>query len=254
MEDDFEQFIREFYHLTGLDLAMYKRQQMQRRLAAWGERLGYSTFQELSHAIHENPSLIHTLLDKMTINVSEFFRNRDRWNSLASHLSTLSSGSRLQIWSAACSTGEEPYTINILCKEHLKIDTRILATDIDEDVLQKANEAKYQAYQVREFNQQELNRYFDYGENVFTLKKEYKEGIVFKKHNLLSDTYPSNIDLIVCRNVLIYFTEEAKDLILHRFSQTLKSGGLLFLGSTEQLMQPFTYQLKSIAPFLYQKM
>src|SRR5699024_8845733 len=153
-----------------------------------------------------------------------------------------------------CSTGEEPYSIAMILKEFFpQIDYRILATDLDEKVLLKAKEGIYQERALKDLPLLLKNKYFTKENNLFYIDQTLKQTITFKRHNLLADTYPKNIDLIVCRNVLIYFTDQAKDFIYQGMSDSLRDNGILFVGSTEQIFSPQDYNLSIFETFFYEK-
>lgn len=253
---DYLQFIEGIKRKTGIDLSLYKEAQMKRRLTSLYEKKGYKSFTEFLYALEKDRNLMNEFLDRMTINVSEFYRNGKRWEVLKNKIFPilLQSNKRLKIWSAACSTGEEPYSIAMVLSHHVPLSqVQILATDIDENVLQKAKLALYPERSIQEVPQDVLNRYFKKEGQYFLVKDDIKKTVTFKKHNLLNDPYESNFDLIVCRNVMIYFTEEAKDQIYKKFSDSLRPGGVLFVGSTEQIFNPARYNFEAVETFFYQK-
>ena len=160
----------------------------------------------------------------------------------------------LKIWSAACSTGEEPYTIAMILAQFLPLKSiRILATDIDETVLKKARKGVYGERELQELPLHMKTKYFTYREGLYYISEDIKNTVVFKKHDLLQDPFQSNYDLIVCRNVLIYFTDVAKHALYEKMSQSLKKGGVLFVGSTEQIFNTSSYGLTCSRPFFYRK-
>ncbi len=241
--------------ITGVDLALYKEAQMKRRLTSLYEKKGYGDFREFALALEKNEALLQETLDRMTINVSEFYRNYKRWEVLEKTiLPLLKPAKTLKVWSAACSTGEEPYTLSmILSRQKGLSDYQIIATDIDDKVLAKAKEGVYQERSLQEVPKEIKELYFTQDGNRFAVKDEIKKNIRFQKHNLLADAYEKDFDIIVCRNVLIYFTEEAKEKIYHKFSGSLKNNGVLFVGSTEQIFNPEKYGFQSTDTFFYQK-
>src|SRR5699024_1529599 len=179
-------------------------------------------------------------MDRMTINVTEFYRNPRRWNVLQEKvIPKLTEGKRqMKIWSAACSTGEEPYSLAIMLKEYFpQLRVTILATDLDDEALKRAKEAKYAAVALKELPNELIKKYFTYKNNVYEIKHEIKEIKKIIKNNLLNDTYTTNKDLIVCRNDVIYFKDEAKAQMYKNFSEALVSNGVLFVGSTELIFQ-----------------
>jgi chemotaxis protein methyltransferase CheR len=255
-QNNFDWFMDQFYRLTGVDLREYKRQQMERRLTSLRDRRGFSSFEEYIHAVSRDSDLLAELVDRMTINVSEFFRNEVRWETLVQRvLPKIYAGTSLKIWSAACSTGQEPYTILMALSSKVALPSiSLLATDIDDRALSIATAGEYQAELVKGIPPEILSKFFKKTESgQFRVEASLRERITFRKHNLLSDTYPSELDLIVCRNVLIYFTDEAKAQIYQKFARSLRKGGVLFLGSTEQIFHPEEIGLRQIEPFFYQK-
>lgn len=255
--DDYERFKRNILARTGIDLFMYKEEQMKRRLTSLKNKYQAATFDEFFRMMESDPEIMKACLDRMTINVSEFFRNRQRWHVLEDDiLPALLSGrsGRFKVWSAACSSGEEAYSLAIVLSRHLPAGGYdILATDLDEKVLAAAERGVYGETSLKELTEAERSRYFYNEADGFRIKPEYRAPIRFKKHNLLADPFESGFDLIVCRNVLIYFTDEAKAALYHKFSNALRPGGVLFVGSTEQIFNPGEYGLESIATFFYRK-
>lgn len=256
MEKDFQDFIKNFYKLSGIDLSLYKEAQMKRRLTSLYEKKGFTSFSDYFKAIHTNKNLLDELLDRMTINVSEFYRNYKRWEVLEKKIlpSLLKSKSQLKVWSAACSTGEEPYTLSMLLSNEMKgKDFQILATDIDVNALERAKKGVYVERALNEVPIAQKNKYFEQEGTMYKISDEMKKNVTFKKQNLLSDSFGGPFDLIVCRNVLIYFTEDAKDLLYHKFAQALRPGGIFFVGSTEQIFTPAKYGLETADTFFYRK-
>lgn len=253
--DNYSFFVDKWKKMTGVDLALYKEAQMKRRLTSLYEKKGYGDFREFALALEKNEALLQETLDRMTINVSEFYRNYKRWEVLEKTiLPLLKPAKTLKVWSAACSTGEEPYTLSmILSRQKGLTDYQIIATDIDDKVLQKAKEGVYQERSLQEVPKEMKELYFTQDGNRFKVKDEIRKNIRFQKHNLLADPYEKDFDIIVCRNVLIYFTEEAKEKIYHKFSGSLKNKGILFVGSAEQIFNPEKYGFQSTDTFFYQK-
>ena len=161
----------------------------------------------------------------------------------------------LKIWSAACSTGDEPYSLAMLFGKYLPLkDIQILATDLDLEVLEKARVGIYSERSIKDMPADYRQKYVDdQGNGIVKISDSLKSCIKFQQHNLLRDSYPKDMDLIVCRNVMIYFTEEAKDQMYYQFSESLRKDGVLFVGSTEQIIGSTQYNLKSLQAFFYQK-
>ncbi len=164
-------------------------------------------------------------------------------------------GNKLKIWSAACSTGDEPYSLVMLLSKSMPLSRiKIIATDIDKQVLEKAKLGLYNVKSLQGLPPAYVTKYFrEINSNTYQILDSVKACVEFKQHDLLKDAYPSQCDLIVCRNVLIYFTEDAKDDIYKKFNASLKKDGILFVGSTEQIIQPQNLQFATYKSFFYKK-
>ncbi|QHE61998.1 chemotaxis protein CheR [Rossellomorea vietnamensis] len=256
MSNDYSEFIQGVKRKTGIDLSLYKEAQMRRRLTALYEKKGYGSFQEFLGALNRDREEMEGFLDRMTINVSEFFRNYKRWEILETKIlpRLLSGNPVLKVWSAACSTGEEPYTLSMMLSKYMTLSNgSITATDIDKNALQRAMNGVYPERSLTELPEEMKKVHFTQEGPLFKLKDEVKRTVSFKQQNLLSDPFEGNYDLIVCRNVMIYFTEEAKNLLYHKFNHSLKPGGVLFVGSTEQIFNPSQYGFETEDTFFYKK-
>lgn len=253
---DYTAFIGNIKKKTGIDLSFYKEAQMKRRLTSLYEKKGFRNFNEFYKSIHSDKEMLEEFLDRMTINVSEFYRNAQRWDVLEQVIfpRLLAANKRLKIWSAACSTGEEPYSLAMVLSSHVPIrDISILATDLDIGAIERAKLALYPERALKEVPPNIVGKYFVNEGMYYQVKDEIKNTVRFQQHNLLDDRYDTGYDLIVCRNVMIYFTEEGKDQIYRNFAKSLKSGGILFVGSTEQIFNPSKYELESVETFFYKK-
>ncbi|WP_017728031.1 CheR family methyltransferase [Halalkalibacterium ligniniphilum] len=256
MTTDYEQFIGKIKQKTGIDLALYKEAQMQRRLKALRDKRGFTDFMSYFNALTKNEAFFNEFLDRMTINVSEFYRNARRWEVLDKKIipRLLKENKKLKLWSAACSTGEEPYTLAMVMAGHVPLrDISILATDIDQQILERAKVGLYSERSLKEVPADVLNHYFEKDSMGYKVKPEVKATVRFQKQNLLADPFIENADLIICRNVMIYFTEEAKHELYHKFSQALRPGGVLFVGSTEQIFNAASYGFETEDTFFYRK-
>lgn len=179
--------------------------------------------------MNANSDILHEFLDRMTINVSEFYRNKQRWDVLENKIfpRLLAERKSLKIWSAASSTGEEPYTIAMVLSKYIPLSSiSILATDLDSNAIEKAKIGIYPERSLNEVPVEMKKKYFTLEGTYYRVSDKIKKTVTFKQHNLLADSFESNFDLIVCRNVLIYFTEEAKDLLYHKFNSALRTGEL----------------------------
>lgn len=256
MSQDYIFFISRINQKLGIDLSLYKEAQMKRRITSLRNKRGYQDFASYYRALEKNDALLKEFTKRLTINVSEFYRNPKRWVVLEQKIIPLltEKKNKLTIWSAACSTGEEPYSIAMLLSElfpHIQVN--IIATDIDEAVLRQAKQGVYQEQSLKNLSDHFKKEYFTYKNNLYHINNSIKNLVTFKKHNLLADAYPENIDLLICRNVLIYFTDKAKDLIYQKFGSSLNDKGILFVGSTEQIFNSDKYHLELVETFFYQK-
>lgn len=257
MKNDYLEFVHHIHKKTGIDLSLYKEAQMKRRLTSLRDRKGFEDFREYYDSLSCDPELFDELLDRMTINVSEFYRNPQRFEVLQQKIlpMLLQGKKKIKVWSAACSTGEEPYTLVMILSHFLNLNNiEIIATDIDEMAMKRAQKAVYSERSLKEVPEKIRKKFFIKEGAFYKVSEDIKKRVTFKKHNLLADYYENNCDLIVCRNVLIYFTEEAKEKIYSNFGKSLKSNGILFVGSTEQIFSPSKYGLDIFDTFFYKKM
>ncbi|WP_420872055.1 CheR family methyltransferase [Cohnella rhizosphaerae] len=255
-DEDFANFIANVRKATSIDLSQYKETQMRRRLTTLRVKNGFADFHSYFKAIMDEPRLRNEFLDRMTINVSEFWRNPNRWTMLMDRFlpDMIKRSPKLKVWSAACSTGEEPYTIAMILDRLGALgQATLLATDIDDGVLAKAKTGVYPERSIREVPKDMAEIYLKGGGDVFQIDERLKRAVRFQKQNLLFDTFQDGFDLIVCRNVMIYFTEEAKQQLYEKFAKALKPGGILFVGSTEQIFSPGQYGLETADTFFYRR-
>lgn len=258
VDQDFSIFITKIKSLTSIDLSLYKEAQMKRRLTTLRLRRGFSSFASYYEALEKDPKLLEEFLDRMTINVSEFWRNPNRWEILEKMFlpALYEENPHLKCWSAACSTGEEPYSLAMILNEMNALrSASVLASDLDQLVLRKAKEGNYSERSLRDVPDTYKRKYFEKTEDgLYRIDPKLTKAIQFEKMDLLHDPYGSNYDLIICRNVMIYFTEEAKHEMYLKFAKALRPGGILFVGSTEQIFNPAKYGLETAETFFYRKM
>lgn len=256
MGQEYSDFISRINQMIGIDLSLYKEAQMKRRITSLRDKRGFDNFISYHLALKKDQILLDEFIDRLTINVSEFYRNPKRWEVLQNKVLPylIHHNNELTIWSAACSTGEEPYSLAIMLKEkYPNLEANILATDIDKGALDKAKQGIYKEQSLKDLPKLYKNKYFTRKNGLCYLDQQIKNMVNFKNHNLLADRYPQNVDLIICRNVLIYFTDEAKQEIYTRFSNSLIQNGILFVGSTEQIFSPDQYNLSVFDTFFYEK-
>ena len=239
--DNYEQFKTDVYRLTKIDLSSYKEKQMRRRIDSLVTKNKCKTYPEYVALLKSNHDVFDEFVNFLTINVSEFYRNPEQWDLMTKEFIPeliKKSGENLKIWSAACSTGDEPYSLVMALSKHLPLNKiKIMATDLDKQVIATAKVGLYNEKSIANVPAEFKKKYFTQVGKSFQISEDIKRCVEFKEHNLLQDPYPSNYDMIVCRNVLIYFTDEAKTDVYSKFAKSLKKGGILFIGSTEQVME-----------------
>jgi len=256
---DFEAFRKRAYQLTGLDLTSYKAPQMHRRLTALLARQKIANFSEYARLLERDPQRRQEFKDYVTINVSEFFRDPDRFGDLERRVLPLllAAGTGLKVWSAGCSMGAEPYSLAILLNELAPGRMHsILATDVDETILERGRAGTgYLATDLRGAGAERIKKWFvATPDGRFSVGPAARTPIRFSKHDLLRDPFPRGpFDLIACRNVVIYFTEDAKERIYEGFVNALAPGGVLFIGGTEAIMRPQALGLSVLSPGFYRK-
>jgi chemotaxis protein methyltransferase CheR len=235
--------------ILNINLDSYKDEQMKRRLDAWLVRAGTSTWEEYFTRVRSDAAENSRFRNYLTINVTEFFRDIEKWTYLrqniipelmkdANHSRLLGDG--LKIWSAGCSIGAEPYTLAMSLDEvaHGRKHA-VSASDLDRGALAKAKAGgPYMEEEIKQVTAAQRASYFKPGGPPYYINPKLISQINFREHNLLADPYEKELDLIVCRNVVIYFTTEAKDYIFQHFHDALRMGGVLFLGGTEIIPRP----------------
>ena len=255
MDRDWEEFKTKFNTKAQIDLNHYKPAQMQRRISNLMTRHNVSKYMDFFQLIDKDEALFRYFIDYLTINVTEFFRTPEKFVELEQKVipDLLQQSSRLKIWSAGCSTGAEPYSFSIMLSDVTpRVKHQILASDLDVKMLAKAKEGIYQNNELKNVTPPRLAKHFrQVDKDRYGVNQDVKEGIVFQHHNLLLDKYDSGFDLISCRNVVIYFTEEAKDKLYRRFLEALRPGGVLFVGGTEAILNFRDIGFQHYMPFFY---
>ena len=237
-KEGYERLTHGVRSLLGFDLAQYKAPQVWRRVNGFASAHGLPDVPTLLARCRIDPDLKTAFRDMITINVSEFFRNPEAFETLRTrYLPNLIRGRNpIRVWSAGCSLGYEPYSIAMLVRElSATAGLRILATDLDETILAQARSSRYTELQMLGISSARRARFFRQDGAHSEVRPELRALVTFRRHDLLGDPYESGFDLIACRNVVIYFTEEAKAQLYRRFAAALRPGGLLFVGATEAI-------------------
>lgn len=258
MIDNYEFFKEQVLALTKIDLNSYKERQMKRRIDALIAKHKITSYRGYIEFIKKDKESFEEFINYLTINVSEFYRNPEQWALLEKEILPYligKFGKPLKIWSAACSTGDEPYSLVMLLSKLMPMNRiKVIATDIDKQVLSKAKLGLYNVKSLKGLPDEFVKKYFrEINDKTYQVVDEVKACVEFKEHNLLRDDYPKDCDLIICRNVLIYFTEDAKIEIYKKFNRSLKKDAILFVGSTEQIINPKELGFASYRSFFYNK-
>lgn len=250
----FEQWVLKEFNIN---LSAYKSNQLHRRINSLMSRVGVRTVDEYIVLLKKDPVQRQKFLDFITINVSEFFRNPEIFEELKNKLKgeLLKSSSSLKIWSAACSIGAEPYSIAMYLDDlSPNVRHKIIATDLDSTILERAKKGEYVASEIKNVKKDYISKYFTIMDDKYSISPKIKSMVTFKKHDLILESYEKDFDLIVCRNVVIYFNQDVKDVIYKKFSQSLKKGGLLFVGATESIYNYRDYGFEKASTFIYRKL
>lgn len=240
---DYVRFCEGIRAMTGIDLGQYRPAQMERRLRTFAVRNGSRDLDVYLAELRRDPAALDGFLDRMTINVSELFRNPERFAEVESDLFPAllkRAPGGLKVWSAGCSYGAEVYSLAILLKELApRARHEILAADIDQRVLQRARAGVFSSADMRNVAPERRRRWFTEGRGphgpTWEASAELRTAVSFSRMDLLRDPFPRGVHFIACRNVVIYFNDAAKAGLYRRFYDALAPGGLLFVGSTERV-------------------
>ncbi|AUW94814.1 MAG: protein-glutamate O-methyltransferase CheR [Sulfobacillus thermotolerans] len=235
------------------DLHSYKRPQVERRLQGFLLREGYSSLPQLAAALASQPDLARRMKNFVTVHVSEFFRDRSYWDRLDAVVAQAPWGHQARVWSAGCSWGAEPATVWLMQRKAGR-RCEIWATDTDRPVLEEAQTLTF----PKETWTAQLEPYRPfvkiYPNGRWTLEESARQDIHFAVQDLLeAHAYPQQFDLVLCRHVLIYFSQEAKQQVLSTLVDSLKPGGYLFIGAAEMLLEARDMGLQAVSPSLFQK-
>lgn len=256
-EEEYTYLKKKIRELTRFELDYYGAKQMMRRLDGFILRSKANGVAQYCRLLEKNPEEVEKLQDFLTINVSEFFRDTVHFKTLKEKIlpPLLQENLQLNIWSAGCSNGAEAYSVAIILERLSPYRThRILATDIDKNILARAAAGgPYRAADIRNVPPDMVNKYFRQTGEEYRVIDSLKNKVIFKQHDLTKDPFESNFDLIICRNVVIYFNEEAKKKLRRRFIDALKLNGILFIGATETMLDANDAGLVRLSPCFYKK-
>lgn len=241
-EVDFNKIVSYLKKEIGADFSQYKMSTIQRRIEKRIATLGIGTLPEYYKFISGNPTELLALSQNMLVSVTSFFRDHEAYDTLSRYIEELISkkalNEELRIWSAGCATGEEPYSLAMivadLCEKHRKpLNVKIFATDLDHEALITSRNGRYSADDVAGIPQVFLQKYLDRRDKEYEVRKFVRDMIVFARQDLIQNPPFVKLDLITCRNVLIYFEPSLQGRVFEIFHYSLKPGGILFLGKSE---------------------
>ncbi|MFM6276916.1 MAG: CheR family methyltransferase, partial [Dolichospermum sp.] len=242
---NFESLLQYLKINRGFDFSGYKRSTIMRRVVKQMQYLNIENFSDYQDYLEVHPDEFKALFNTILINVTSFFRDSSAWDYLAKdiipNILRKKLDQQVRIWSAGCASGEEAYTLAIIFAEILGIEdfrqrVKIYATDIDEEALNQARQANYSGKNIHSVPLELRNKYFDLNNKNYIVHQDLRRAVIFGRHDLLQDAPISRLDLLVCRNTLMYFNLETQGRIINRFHFALNDHGYLFLGKAEMLV------------------
>ncbi|BBZ45340.1 CheR family methyltransferase [Mycobacterium parmense] len=245
-DEAFEALLRYMRDSRGFDFTGYKRTSLMRRVRHRMDQVGYKSFEEYLDVLQASSDEFASLFNTILINVTAFFRDADAWDFVGAEviprmLAERGPGDPIRVWSAGCASGQEAYTLAMLLAEALGPDSfrqrvKIYATDIDEDALTEARAASYDAKVVESVPPELLTRYFERVNGRYVFHKDLRRAVIFGRNDLVKDAPISRVDLLVCRNTLMYLNAETQRNVVGRLRFALAPQGTLFLGHAEMLL------------------
>ncbi|GAA3937856.1 CheR family methyltransferase [Actinoplanes auranticolor] len=245
-DPDFEALLVHLKESRGFDFTGYKRSSLMRRVDRRMAQVGISGYQDYADHLQVHPDEFTDLFNTILINVTGFFRDPEAWEYLRAEMleplvTARAPEAPIRIWSAGCASGEEAYTLAIVLAETIGIDAlrervKIYATDVDEEQLAEARQATYGEQALQAVPPELRPKYFERAGDRFTFRKDLRRSVIFGRNDLVQDAPISRIDLLACRNTLMYFNAETQTKILSRFHFALADGGILMLGKAEMLL------------------
>ena len=243
---DFENLLQYLRINRGFDFTGYKRSTLMRRVTKQMETLNIDSFGNYQDYLEVHPDEFKNLFNTILINVTAFFRDSSAWDYLAKEIipniiKNKPKDGLIRFWSAGCASGQEAYTLAIIVAEILGVEefrqrVKIYATDVDEEALTQARQASYSAKNIIEIPLGLRDKYFDIVNKNYIFRQDLRRCVIFGRHDLLQDAPISRLDLLICRNTLMYFNSEIQGKIINRFHFALNDHGYLFLGKAEMLV------------------
>ncbi|MFH0772416.1 MAG: protein-glutamate O-methyltransferase CheR [Candidatus Omnitrophota bacterium] len=246
-ETDFKFLLDKIQRNKGADFSLYRTATLKRRIDSRMRTTGCLDYSDYIIYLNKNPEEYDNLISAITINVTEFFRNPETFTILEKKVipeiirSKKERGRKvIRAWSAGTSNGEEAYSLAVLFLEALKeniadFDVVVYGTDVDPACIEKGKAGIYTALSIKEIDKERLAKYFNKNEESYEINDNVKKLTKFTAHNLVSDEFLKHLDLILCRNVIIYFTRPLQEMVYSNFARALNKGGILVLGKVESL-------------------
>ncbi len=236
-----------------LDVNQFRLDFVQPRVAALIGSWGALDLESVSEAVKDRPRARMELVETLSLGVSELFRNGDHWMHVREHLTRRAKAGPLRIWSAGCSFGAEPISVAAVLKSFCRGDHTIIATDMSEQALSRASKGFFYDDEMVEVSQWMRAKHFEKKNGGWQAHDDLRSMVRFQQMDLLTNEFESDFDLILCRNVLIYFSDSAKDRLYKGFHNALKPGGALFLGCSERMFHSALLGFRSKTPFFYER-
>ncbi|MFZ1994333.1 MAG: protein-glutamate O-methyltransferase CheR [Solirubrobacteraceae bacterium] len=254
--DDYVAFCEGVRQICGVDLSQYKRPQMERRLRSFFARKGVNLLTDCLDALRRDKTELDALLDRVTINVSQLWRHPEQWVRLERDvLPELAAAGQVRAWSAGCSYGAEATTLAAVCHKAIpRARVKITGTDIDKRMIERARAGVFSAEDARGVDIKDMELAFDRVPEGWRAKDALRRMMSFELGDLLRlAPQTAGMDLIMCRNTVIYFAEPIRDDLHARLARALRPGGYLVVGATERVSKPTDLGLQVAFPFIYRK-
>lgn len=244
---ELELLLQKIFEERDMDFREYKKSSIKRRIRRRLEANNLTSYSEYMKLLDSNPDEYASLFDVLLINATEFFRDTEAFEILEKEvipqiISRKKKGDPIRIWSAGCASGEETYSIGILLAEKLRgsiydYQIKIYATDLDENSIIEARRGVYNANKLKNTDKEYIDRYFIKENGSYRISKAIRQVVIFGRHNLTMDAPISNLDLIICRNVLIYFNRDLQNKLIMKFHYALNKDGYIFFGKSESMLE-----------------
>jgi chemotaxis protein methyltransferase CheR len=256
-ESEWEALQSDVFCQTGLDLHHYKRDHMRNRILMMVESLALTSLNDLALFLSASPEYTRWFIDKLSINVSELYRDPAKWVELAEWIlpRLIKRNPHLKCWSAGCSFGAEAHTLAIILDVHFRGEHTVLGTDIDEAALHQARRGEFTGTEMRHVESQVRSEYFDFDQDreVWKASDAIRRYLAFRRADLFTSRFGSDYDLILYRNVAIYLTESAQDHLYRKLFMALRPGGFLFTGNTENIVNAEEIGFENPMPMFYRR-